>query len=527
MRVKKQKLVRPFLCGIAASAVMLSGSCTVPAPPTALQAPMTGGGASGCSGLIGSEIGGAKVENVDLIAAGSLAGDAVKIASDVCRVHAWISSTPGSVIKMQVWLPSNWNGKMLSLGGGGFNGGLFTAARKLPVPVNKGYAGMATDAGHEFAIRATWALNQPEKLVDFGYRANHLAAVAGKAIIAAYYGTRAKRAYFQGCSNGGRDALMLAQRYPQLYDGIIAGAPANNWTGLFATFLRLEQVVRFSPGVDSLGPKLGMVRNAALKQCDALDGVSDGLISNATRCHFDPAVLTCRSEENGDCLSKQEVTAFQSVYNGTHLHDGRELMPGFPPGSEYEWPNWFTAPTGGGAALGPDFYRFMVYDDPDWDVSKFDLDRDYLYSKAQIGAILDATDPDLRPFARLGGKLLMYHGWDDAAIPAESSINYYEAARGMLGRKSNQLRLFMVPGLAHCSGGRGPNTFDSLSALDAWVEQGKPPERLIASRYEDDAEAKLGRLANAVQTRPICAWPKTPQYKGLGSINDEENFVCR
>lgn len=479
-----------------------------------------------CIALEGRQFAGAQVIKTEILAAGATARDAgFAGAHDVCRVRARLTPVPGSKIEMDVWLPANWNGKMLGLGGGGFNGGLFSAPRKAPDPVNRGYAVLATDAGHDFEIRASWALNRPERVVDFGYRANRLAAVAAKSIIAAHYRARVSRAYFQGCSNGGRDALMLAQRSPRSYDGIIAGAPANDWTGLFAMFLHNEQVVRLSPGIDSLGPKLGLVREAVMKRCDPMDGVRDGLISNPTTCRFDPAVLTCKPGQQSDCLSPAETLAVQSIYRGTYLKSGEQVMPGFAPGSEYEWSGWFTSLAGGGPALGPDFYRFMVFNDPAWNASRFDLDRDLAASRQRVGAIMDARDPDLRPFVRRGGRLLMYHGWDDAAIPAGNSIRYYDAARRILGTSAHRLQLFMVPGLAHCSGGIGPNSFDSLGALDNWVEHGVTPDRLIASTAGDTTPQR--GAAGMDRARPICAWPKTPYYKGEGPTDAEQSFVCR
>lgn len=474
-----------------------------------------------CVALQGRRFADAHVVKAEILVAGG-AGPAAR--QDVCRVRARLIPVPGSKIEMDVWLPANWNGKMLGLGGGGFNGGLFSAARKGLDPVNRGYAVLATDAGHDFEIRATWALNRPERIVDFGHRANRLGALAAKSIIASHYGTHVRRAYFQGCSNGGRDALMLAQRSPGVYDGIIAGAPANDWTGLFAIFMRNEQVTRLSPGVDSLGPKLGLVREAVMKHCDAMDGVRDRLISNPAICRFDPAVLACKPGQPSTCLAPAETAAVRTIYRGTYLKSGAQVMPGFPPGSEYEWPAWFTSPAGGGAALGPDFYRFMVFNDPEWSVSRFQLDRDLAVSRQRVGATLDATDPDLRRFIRRGGRLLMYHGWDDAAIPAGNSIRYFDATRRMLGRSANRVQLFMVPGLAHCSGGVGPNRFDALGALDKWAERGVTPDRIIAST-EGGAEPQP--VAGKIRTRPICAWPKTPYYRGNGAMDDERSFVCR
>lgn len=512
-----------MLAGAAAGVVGMT--CAAPAPASSGQALAAAPAAQRCSALVGRQIAGAIVDNVNFLPSGTAINAIMpKFGTDICQVHAHISAVAGSAIKFDVWLPAGWNGKMLGTGGGGFNGGLSSAALGLVAPVNKGYVAIATDAGHDVSATPTWALNSPEKIVDFGYRANHLAAVAAKAIITSFYGTSAKRAYFQGCSNGGRDALMLAQRYPDDYDGIVAGAPANDWTGLFAAFMHDDQAMRLAPGLNA---KLKLVHDAAIRKCDGLDGVKDGLISDASQCRFDPAVLECRKGDGASCLSKQEVKAVRAIYQGTRAADGRVIMPGFSPGSEYQWPSWFGTPKGAASVMGPDFYRYLVYGDPKWDPTQFVLARDYPESKRRVASMLDATNPDLRPFARHGGKLLMYHGWDDAAIPAANSIRYYEAARRALGARADQARLFMVPGMAHCVGGDGPGFFDAVEAIDTWVEGAKPPEQLTVTKYDDFVRALVGAPAKVVSTRPICSWPKTPHYKGSGSVNEASSFVCR
>jgi feruloyl esterase len=215
------------------------------------------------------------------------------------------------------------------------------------------------------------------------------------------------------------------------------------------------------------------------------------------------------------------------VYQGTRTRDGRLIMPGFPPGSELDWSSWFTNPDSQAPGMAQNFYRYMVYGDANWNWTDFVLDRDYPVARQRSAAIFDATDPDLRPFAAHGGKLLMYHGWEDTAIPAGSSIHYFEAARSVLGARADDARLFMVPGLGHCFGGSGPNGLDMVSAIDDWVESGKPPERLVSTKYDDFKLGLLGLPAKVLQTRPVCAWPKTPRYKGTGPLDQESSFVCR
>ena len=508
--------------GLGTGIASISGTSLAPARATVNQASAGGPGAQQCSAFEGRQIGGATIDKAEYLPKGSgTISPAIKAASDICRLSGHISPVAGSDIKIHVWLPANWNGKLLGVGGAGFNGGFAMEWFVLTGPLSRGYAGVSTDAGHDAADGAEWAFHHPEKIVDFGYRANHLGTVAAKAIVASYYRRPATKAYFHGCSNGGRDALMLAQRYPQDYDGIVAGAPANSWTALLSSFARNGQVMR--PVRNSIGPKLKLVHDAVLKQCDAADGANDGLIGNPAKCRFDPAVLECKAATGPSCLSKAEVSAVRAIYRGTRTRDGRLIMPGFSPGSELEWSSWFAKADGQAPAMAQDFYRYMIYGDPKWDWTRFVLDRDYPIAMRRAAPILDATDADLRPFARYGGKLLMYHGWADPAIPPRSSIRYFEAARGALGARADDIRLFMVPGMGHCFGGG----LKMVSALDKWVESGKPPERLISRKYEDFKLGLLGLPTKIVQTRPICAWPKTPYYKGKGPMNQESSFVCR
>ncbi len=517
------------LVGLAALMSGISYSFPVPARSAEDKAPAASGSAETCAALEGRQVGSAVIDKAEFLAVGTATSPyGQKAATEICKVSARVSAGPDSEIKIRVWLPANWNGKMYGVGGGGFSGSLVIDGIALTDPVNKGYASVATDAGHDHSDKVIWALNHPEKIADFGHRANHLGAVAAKAILNQYYGAPAKRSYFHGCSNGGRDALMLAQRYPGDYDGIIVGAPANRWTALMSSFRRNEQVVRLSPGVDTLGPKLGLVHDAVMKQCDALDGARDGLIGNPNQCRFNPAVLQCKSNatSTASCLSKPEVAAFRGIYQGTRTRDGKLIMAGYSPGSEYQWSSWFTKPDGPAPGMGRDFFRFMVYNDPKWDENSFVLGRDYPRAKRDTGPLVDATDTDLRPFLRTGGKLLMYHGWDDAAIPARNSIDYFGAARRTAGSRAEQMRLFMVPGMAHCGGGNGPGSLDTLGALETWVENGTAPEQLVATQYENEIQAKLGQPTKVLKTHPACPWPKTPHYRS-GPVGDASSFVCR
>jgi pimeloyl-ACP methyl ester carboxylesterase len=486
-------------------------------------------GAARCAGLVGKQIAGATIDKTDYFVAGSvLPPFKEKNSPEFCRVHARINPVEGSGIKMQVWLPSNWNSKVVGFGGGGFEGGLGGALITLRGPVGKGYAAVVTNAGHDSASEPRWALRQPEKVADFGHRANHLGAAFGKALSADYYRAAAQRAYFHGCSNGGRDALMLAQRYPDDYDAIIAGAPANDFTGLLSSFARIGRLTRTTPGPDTLSPKLKLVHEAAVAKCDRLDGLKDGLIERPTMCRFNPAVVQCKSGTGADCLSKAEVATVRAIYRGTYDSKGREIMPGLPIGSEYEWAAWLTSPKAGGPEMATNLMRYMVYSDPAWPEASFDLDRDFAAAKRQPGPVIDAVDPDLRPFFGRGGKLLMYHGWDDAAIPAGNSLRYHAAVRRAVGRSAeDNMRLFMLPGVAHCAGGHGPDTVDYLSALDQWVESGVAPDRMVATKYDSLIKVMTGQPANVVRSRPACAWPKRVRYSGNGSVDEAASYVCR
>ncbi len=486
-------------------------------------------GAPRCAALTGKTLGGATIEKAEYISKGSpTIAPIVKAENDVCRVTARATPVPGSVIKMRIWLPTNWNGKMLGIGGAGLNGGVAAEWFMAVPPMNEGYAIFVTDAGHEFIEDdAKWALGQPEKVKDYAYRANHQGTLATKAVIGSYYRQSPKRSYFHGCSNGGRDALIQAQRYPEDWDGIVAGAPASDYTGIMTNFAHIAQIAEPHRRAGVLGPKMKMVADAVLKQCDAADGLKDGLISNPTQCRFDPAVLQCKAGNGSDCLSSSEVGTLRTLYEGSRTSAGKLVMPGFSPGSEADWASWFTRPEKNVAGGMQEVFRYMVYADPTWSWRNFDIDRDYAAIKRRLGPIVDATDTDLRRFAGRGGKLLMYHGWEDTLIPAGNSIRYFEAARARLGDKADQVRLFMVPGQAHCFGGSGPNVVDFVGALDRWVDGGKAPERLTAGRHDNLIAAVMGQPTKLLQTRPVCAWPKTPYHDGRGAGDDEASFTCR
>ena len=445
------------------------------------------------------------------------AADGFKSVPPFCRVAATLKPSSDSDIKVEVWLPlSGWNGKFQAVGNGGWAGTIGYAA--MARAVERGYATGSTDTGHAGAT-AAFALGHPEKLVDYAYRSEHDMTEKAKAVIAAFYGRAASRSYWNGCSTGGRQALVEAKRYPQDFDGIIAGAAANPKTHLDAWRIWMAQAMfKDQASVIPVG-KFAMIHAAVVEACDAIDGVKDGLIEDPTRCRFDPRVLQCAGADAPTCLTPAQVAAAQVVMSPVKdRKTGAEIFPGFEPGTELGWARMLSGPDPYATAV--DQFKYIVFGRADWDWRTFDLERDVAAADAKGEGTLSAIDPDLSAFARRGGKLLMYHGWSDQDIAPRASINFYKAALGSTRASSSDaswVRLFMVPGMGHCGGGEGPNTFDMVTALDAWVDHGRAPDRIVASRV---AAGKVER------TRPLCAYPQVARYSGTGSIDDAANFVC-
>jgi feruloyl esterase len=470
-------------------------------------------------------------------------------ALEHCEVHAVMRPTTDSEIRMEIWLPvSGWNGKYLQIGNGGWAGSINRTG--LIAPLQRGYVVAATDNGHRsegFTPDAAWAVGHPEKLIDFGYRAVHETSVQAKAILRAYFGRGQDLSYFSGCSDGGREALMEAQRYPEDFNGIIAGAPANNWSRLFTGFVWNEQALAEHPLPIE---KLPVIQNAVVAACDTLDGVADGLIEDPRACRFDPVEMACAAGDATDCLMEGQVATLRKIYSGpVNPRTGDHIFPGYPMGTEAVpggWVPWIVSASPQvpsiQAAFGNSYYGQAVFEQTGWDFHTLDFDDDLAFSNAKTGPILNSTSPDLRSIRANGGKLIQYHGWGDAAITALSSIDYYESVRTFLNRfpdprsESEDIggfyRLFLVPGMGHCSGGIGPNNFgngfvatsidaehDLLAALEAWVEQGAAPARLIGTGTAvNNPETTL--------TRPLCPYPQRAQYLGGGDPNNAENFTC-
>jgi feruloyl esterase len=478
------------------------------------------------------------------------ASTAATVVPAHCDVRGVIRPTADSEIKFALWLPLPvaWNSKYRQEGNGGWAGSINTAG--FAEPLRRGYAVAATDNGHEGG-GANWAIGHPEKLIDFGHRAVHQTSVQSKAIIRAFYGREPERSYFVGCSDGGREALMEAQRYPEDFQGILAGAPANNWSHLFTAFVWNERALLATPDSAIPPAKLPIIQRAVLAACDGRDGVRDGLLENPLTCTFDPGVLVCTGGDGPDCLTMPQVEALKKIYEGPRNPRTQErIFVGQPVGTEAVpggWAAWITPAKPAGAiqfAFGNSYYGAAVFEDPKWDFRTLDFDRDVSIGDAKAGHVLNATNPDLRSFRAGGGRLIQYHGWGDAAIPASSSIEYYESVRTFMSRYPDArtpanpptedfYRLFLVPGMGHCGGGAGPNSFgnganrsmagdperDIFTALERWVERGEAPIRIIGSGTAADDPTKP-------LTRPLCPYPQVAQYRGSGDVNDASNFAC-
>jgi len=454
-----------------------------------------------------------------------------------CRVVAQAKPTSDSDIKMEVWLPATgWNGKLLGLGNGGFAGLIDTL--NLSMALKAGYAAAATDAGHTGSpIDAAWAVGHPEKVIDFGHRGIHEMARVAKALAQIYFGKAPRHAYFSGCSDGGREALMEAQRYPEDYDGILAGAPANNWTPLLTTAAYDTQALTLDPASFIPPPKIATIAAAVNTSCDELDGVRDGILNDPRQCHFDPSIIQCKAEESDKCLTAAQVTALKKLYQGTLDSRNHIVFPGYLPGAEDGqggWGLWITGPVPARSLMaffGKGFFSGFVYEKPDWDFKTFHVDADLKAANDKTAQALNATDPDLKPLQARGGKLIVYHGWNDPAISALNTVNYYQSVIAKMGQKEADsfVRLYMAPGVQHCGGGPGADSFveiggepthSVLSALELWVEKGTAPSTITASKFEgqDRTHAKM--------TRPLCPYPQAAKYKGNGNTNDAANFSC-
>jgi feruloyl esterase len=431
-----------------------------------------------------------------------------------CRVAATLKPSPDSDIRMEVWMPAdNWNGKIEVVGNGGWAGVISYAA--MAQAVKEGYASASTDTGH-VGGNGMFALGHPEKIVDFGYRAVHETVVKSKAIVAAYYGKGSKFSYWNGCSTGGRQALVEVTRYPEDFDGVVAGAPANPHLHLHASSVeRAMEEMKVPQG--ALTPaKVETLHKAVLAQCDATDGLKDGLIGDPRKCRFDPSALLCKTGDSETCLTAPQIELAKIVYADVKTRKGEIIWTGFQPGGELQYAALRNIPSQPGGGL--DSIRILGYQNADWDWRMFDLDRDVALADEKAGFI-DAHTYDLSAFKAHGGKLLLYHGWADQAIPPGNTINFYNGVLGKMGSRQDEwLRLYMVPGMQHCSGGEGPDQFNKMAVIERWRESGAAPKEIVASHVSGGAVDR---------TRPLCPYPQVAVYKGAGSTNDASSFACK
>jgi feruloyl esterase len=434
-----------------------------------------------------------------------------------CRVTLTARPSSDSDIKVEVWMPvSTWNQKYQAVGNGGWAGSINDGA--MAEALRHGYATSSTDTGHAGA-GGSFAFGHPEKVIDYAYRSEHEMVVKAKAIIEAFYGKPATYSYWNGCSSGGKQGLKEAQRFPNDFDGIVAGAPAVYWTGRAAQSMWVAQAVHKDESSYIPPSKYSLLHNAVLQACDALDGVKDGVLEDPRLCKFDPKVLECKGEDSASCLGAPQVETARKIYTPVTNPRTQQLI--FPPqerGSEMGWQN-LAGPQPFG--IGNDYFKYVVFKDPKWDYRTLNFDGDVASAEKVDNGTINALDSDLHAFFGHGGKLLQYHGWADQQISPRSSVLYYNSVLETMGgasKVSGSYRLFMVPGMGHCRGGDGTDTFDAMKALEQWVEQGKAPEQLAASRIRNGAVDR---------TRPLCPYPQVASYKGSGSIDDAANFSCK
>ena len=463
--------------------------------------------------------------------------------------HCKVMGVIDTETNFELLLPDDWNGKFVMGGGGGFVGSVINWALLFGA-VQSGYATVGTDTGHQAnSLDASWALNNLERIVSFGHQAVHRTAVTSQALISAYYGRESSRDYFVGCSRGGGQALMEAQRYPEDFDGIVAGAPAYNWTHeLGARNAWVTQIMYPDPddlGMAVIGPEQSqLIGNAILEQCDALDGLEDGILNNPLLCDFDVSSLACGDGESDACLTDEHVAAAKRIYDDLHIQ-GERVWPGMPPGGElspFGWNLWFTggldfqedvgdfqegattesdfpAPETPNAhfAFGNGLMKYLVFQDPEWNYADYTFET-FHSDVAVVAPTLNATNPDLSAFRERGGKLLIHNGWADMALSPLGTIEYYEQVLEHDPSAVGDVRLIMLPGVDHCTGGAGPYQINVLNEIDKWVETGEAPDQLKAF-WLDEQNQPDG-------SRPVCAYPKYLVYNGSGDTRDAASFSC-
>jgi len=435
-------------------------------------------------------------------------------------------------VRFEVGLPKEWNGRLYMFGNGGFAGeslasGPRTATRNAAL--KRGFATAQTNTGHDSAREPLGAFaSNSQKLIDYAYRAVHVTAMTAKTIVRAHYDAPATRSYFVGCSTGGRQGLISAQRFPDDFDGIVVGAPVVDFTGTMVHFAAINRALANTP---IPADRVRMLAEKIYESCDAIDGLADGLIDDPRRCRFDPATALPRcagAADAGACLTEGQVKSLAAVY-GDVTSKGATIARGFPVGAEAlvpsplgrrsGWVPWIISEGQQSIAFQfmESFFKEMATPGTPIDWRQFDPERD-MEKLAPIATLLNATNPDLTRFRARGGKILMYFGWADPALNPFMGVGYYEQMRQTMGAGTDDFfRLFMMPGVLHCAGGNGPSLFDSITPLVDWVEKGTAPDRLIASLRQD---------GKTIRTRPLCPYPTVAKHNGAGSIDDAASFVC-
>ncbi len=515
-------------------------------------------GAASCSALLKASLPSASIEAAEVVQAGAFVapdGEEYQV-SDFCRVQGVAKPVPKSHIKFEVWLPlSGWNGRYHQHANGGYSG--YFDYNVLAGGVRRGYAMATTDDGHDASqYKATdWALNSPEQVIDHGYRALRETALNSKEVVKLFYGQPANYSYLAGCSRGGGQALQGAQRFPGLWDGILAGAPMMSSTGMFFSAVsNMQPQLNDKPG-HIMSAKLPAIQAMAQKSCRSGANLTDGLATDPRLCRFDPSEMVCKGKETDECLTEAQVATLKRIYDGPTREDtGENYFPGFEPTMEAEkaiYRGWE------GRLAGDDptdfyqyrssssFFRFIVFSDPDYDYEDINLGSDIAFAESRsfhgqpLASVLNQKNADLTALHTGGGKLLMYTGWGDPAIPPQANIDYFEEVADSMGgidKAEEFFRLFISPGMLHCFGGPGPNSMGHwmstpdrefnpdhglIRALEAWVEVGKAPVRVVATKYKNDDPAQ-----GIATERPLCPYPQLAVYKGSGSTKKAENFTC-
>lgn len=481
--------------------------------------------AQSCDALKKLSLPGASVTGVESVAAGALtAGDVPKGTEKqvqaalaqlppLCRVQVSAKPGPGSDIRIEVWLPAaGWNGRLQAVGDGGLAG--FIPFALMAQAMAGGYATAGTDTGHVGA-NVDFMPGNPDKLLDFAYRSTHELAKAAKAVIAAHYGKPPRWSYYNACSGGGRHGITSAQRFPADFDGIVAGAPSWNQARLDAARIGINLMVNHTPEHHIPEAKYPMVHRAVMQACDGLDGVVDGIIENPRECRFDYASLLCKGADDGNCLTAVQVESAKLLTSPFHVNGKLLLEPHLRPGSELQWAT-MASPKPLPNSLAR--VRHLHLKDTSHEFRIENIAEDVERAARMDDGLLASGNFNLKPFFDRGSKLIMWHGWSDPQVPAEGSIIYYEGVRRTVGAAADEsISLYMLPGVLHCRGGPGADTFDHMAAITDWVERGIKPARIVASRLS---------AGKVVRTRTICPFPQTARYSGSGDPADAANFTC-